>query len=182
MLLRAASALLLAHLAGLASAHMSLVTPFPRNAVDKSDPRWSGGKWYPYEPHCAHPSSPNKPGQPGWNSQVPSGCVPNGTDGWGCNCANGTGVCDVGQSCLWFSQVGVCRAARAACIRSTAALSRLSGRAFVHHQGTTIGCKIATGGPSNPNKNPCFPGCGCDETKPVNATLNDPQLRTYLLR
>lgn len=28
------------------------------------------------------------------NPQIPSGCVPPGTDGWGCNCANGTEPCD----------------------------------------------------------------------------------------
>lgn len=46
--------------------------------------------------HCKHPN-------PKWNPQIPSGCTPPGTDGWGCNCANGTQPCDVGQSCLWFS-------------------------------------------------------------------------------
>jgi hypothetical protein len=43
---------------------------------------------------------------------------------------------------------------------------------------------VATGGPSNPNTNPCFPGCGgtvnstdgCDRT--ANSTL-PPALRTY---
>ena len=121
------------------------------NAVDKADPRWAGGKWFPYQKTCPHPlPGSNSPGAKGWNSQIPSGCIPNGTDGWGCNCANSTGECNVGQSCLWFSQ------------------------------GTTIGCKVATGGPSNPNLKPCFPGCGdCDSTNPVNATLNSPELRTY---
>jgi hypothetical protein len=51
--------------------------------------------WYPYMANCT------KPGKP--DSQHPSGCIPTGTDGWGCNCANGTEPCDVGQSCLWFS-------------------------------------------------------------------------------
>jgi len=45
-------------------------------------------------------------------------------------------------------------------------------------QGTTIGCKVPTGAGSNPNKNPCFPGCGCDSGHPVNSTL-PPSLRTY---
>ena len=134
-------ALLLLSSSSLAAAHMSLVVPFSRNAVDKADPRWSGGKWYPYQPTCAHPKA-TKPGEPGWNSQIPSGCIPPGTDGWGCNCGNGTGICNVGQSCLWFSQ------------------------------GTTIGCKNATGGPSNPNTKSF-----CGST--MAATLNDPELRTY---
>ena len=88
-------------------AHMSLVSPFPRNAVDKADPRWADGKWFPYAPSCpkSEQKYPSDPSAKGWNSQVPSGCVPNGTDGWGCNCANGTGQCNAGQSCLWFSQV-----------------------------------------------------------------------------
>jgi hypothetical protein len=38
---------------GAASAHMSLVVPFSRNAVDKADPRWLKNKWWPYAPTCA---------------------------------------------------------------------------------------------------------------------------------
>eukprot|EP00658_Telonema_sp_P-2_P065472 TRINITY_DN54702_c0_g1_i1.p1 TRINITY_DN54702_c0_g1~~TRINITY_DN54702_c0_g1_i1.p1 ORF type:complete len:368 (-),score=63.01 TRINITY_DN54702_c0_g1_i1:394-1497(-) len=88
--------LLLSILVPLALAHMSLILPPPRNAIDNRLPPWAGGKWWPYQPECAHPD-------PHWNPQIPSGCVPPGTDGWGCNCANGTDKCDVGQSCLWFS-------------------------------------------------------------------------------
>jgi len=83
-------------LPALTAAHMSLINPVSRNAIDRALPLWEGGKWWPYEPVCEHPD-------PRWNPQIPSGCVPNGTDGWGCNCANGTAACDVGQSCLWFS-------------------------------------------------------------------------------
>ena len=36
-------------------AHMSLVVPFSRNAIDRSLPYWSGGKWWPYQPTCANP-------------------------------------------------------------------------------------------------------------------------------
>jgi hypothetical protein len=94
---------LLAATAQVGAGHMSLVSPFPRNAVDKADPRWAGGKWFPYVPTCpkSEQKYPSDPAATGWNSQVPSGCVPNGTDGWGCNCANSTGTCNVGQSCLW---------------------------------------------------------------------------------
>ena len=87
----------LAHtlLAAAGVAHMSLVVPGPaRNAVDRALANWSHGKWYPYWAHCDDPHP---------DSQHPSGCIPPGTDGWGCNCANGTEACDVGQSCLWFS-------------------------------------------------------------------------------
>lgn len=63
-------------------------------------------------------------------------------DGWGCDCKNGTSPCNVGQACFWFSQ------------------------------GTTIGCKEATGAPSNPNTKSF-----CNST--MKATVNDPNLRTY---
>merc|ERR1712166_72097 len=82
--------------APLALAHMSLILPPSRNAIDRKLPLWSDGKWWPYQPNCTHPN-------PKWNPQIPSGCVPSGTDGWGCNCANSTHKCDVGQSCLWFN-------------------------------------------------------------------------------
>jgi hypothetical protein len=120
-----------------ALAHMSLVLPPPRNAVDKADLRWAGGKFYPYEATCAHPEEHPDP-----HGDHPTGCWANGTDGWGCNCANGTSACEVAQSCFWFSQ------------------------------GCTIGCKTCDGGASNPNtKDRCGSG--------MQATLNDPKLRTY---
>lgn len=88
----------LALVAGVA-AHMSLVVPGPaRNAVDRANSTWKTYPWFPYVPDC-----PASEKQPGWNPQIPSGCIPKGTDGWGCNCANGTSPCNVGQSCLWFS-------------------------------------------------------------------------------
>ena len=100
--------------AAVTMAHMSLVLPPSRNAVDRSLPSWAGGKWWPYDPHCANPS-------PHWDPQIPSGCIPPETDGWGCNCANGTEPCDVGQSCFWFSD------------------------------GCSIGCKTCDGLGGNPN-------------------------------
>jgi len=133
----------------LAAGHMSLISPSSRNAIDRKEPRWAGGKWWPYEQHCAHPrpGCSTVPGTPGWNPQVPTCCFPNNTDGtptdgYGCNCFNGTSACDVGQSCFWFSN------------------------------GCTIGCKTCTGVPANPNtKALCSDG--------MNATLNNPELRTY---
>ena len=107
-----------------ANAHMSMIRPIPRNAIDRLDPRWKDGKWFPYRESCSNCTTKTcvtDPHAQGWNPQIPSGCVPPGTDGWGCNCANGTSPCDVGQSCFWFSN------------------------------GCTIGCKTCTGKPANPN-------------------------------
>jgi len=119
-----------------AEAHMSLVLPPSRNAVDRVLPPWQNGKWWPYEPNCSDPI-------PGWNPQIPSGCVPNGTDGWGCNCANGTEPCDVAQSCFWFSQ------------------------------GCTIGCETCDGGPSNPNtEDRCGSGMVATVNDPLLRTYN----------
>mmetsp|Transcript_25476 Transcript_25476/g.76811 ORF Transcript_25476/g.76811 Transcript_25476/m.76811 type:complete len:367 (+) Transcript_25476:40-1140(+) len=127
---------------GAAIGHMSLVVPISRNAVDRALPPWAGGKWYPYEPNCSHPGA-TRPGEPGWNPQVPSGCIPPGTDGWGCNCWNGTAPCDVAQSCFWFSQ------------------------------GCTIGCKACDGGGSNPNtRDRCKSGMNATNNLPAHRTFN----------
>ena len=80
---------------------------------------------------------------PDCTAQVPSGCIPPGTDGWGCNCWNGTEPCDVAQSCFWFSQ------------------------------GCTIGCKTCDGGPSNPNtKDRCGSGMNATNNLPQHRTFN----------
>ena len=119
-----------------AAAHMSLVVPVPRNAIDRALSPWSGGKWWPYQPHCEHPD-------PHWDPQTPSGCKPPGTDGWGCNCQNGTSPCDVAQSCFWFSQ------------------------------GCSIGCKTCDGGASNPNtKDRCGSGMKATLNDPKLRTYN----------
>eukprot|EP00040_Diaphanoeca_grandis_P015763 m.80821 g.80821 ORF g.80821 m.80821 type:complete len:364 (-) comp25352_c0_seq1:337-1428(-) len=119
----------------LSSGHMSLVTPPSRNAVDRALPPWHGGKWYPYEANCSNPG-PKTPANP-------SGCTPPGTDGWGCNCWNGTDICDVAQSCFWFSQ------------------------------GCTIGCKTCDGGPSNPNTaDRCHSGMNATVNDPMHRTFN----------
>ena len=115
---------------------MSLVVPAPRNGLDRALPPWKDGKWWPYEQHCAHPD-------PSWDPQTPSGCKPPGTDGWGCNCQNGSSPCDVAQSCLWFSQ------------------------------GCTIGCKACDGGASNPNtKDRCGSGMKATLNDPKLRTYN----------
>eukprot|EP00038_Savillea_parva_P017602 m.21074 g.21074 ORF g.21074 m.21074 type:complete len:358 (+) comp3855_c0_seq1:52-1125(+) len=85
------------------AAHSSLLNPFPRNAVDKNLPQWSNGR-FGDGLHCAHPANEKKDGI----------C-------WGCNCTNGTSPCNVGQTCVWFSQ------------------------------GCSIGCKTCDGLESNPN-------------------------------
>ena len=77
------------------------------------------------------------------NPQIPSGCIPAGTDGWGCNCANGTETCDVGQSCLWFSD------------------------------GCSIGCKECDGQGGNPNtKDRCNSGMNATVCDPALRTYN----------
>eukprot|EP00937_MAST-01D_sp_MAST-1D-sp2_P006255 g6255.t1 len=115
---------------------MSMVVPSPRNAVDRQLPQWSGGKWWPFQSNCKNRSHT-------WNPQIPSGCVPEGTDGWGCNCANGSQPCDVGQSCFWFSQ------------------------------GCTIGCDKCDGGGSNPNtRDRCGSGMNATVCDPLHRTYN----------
>merc|ERR1712096_114279 len=116
--------LIVAAILPLGLTHMSMVVPIPRNAVDRSLAPWRAGKFFPFSPDCTNCTTKlcvTDPLAPGWNPQIPSGCVPPGTDGWGCNCANGTSECAVAQSCLWFPN------------------------------GCTIGCKTCTGIPANPN-------------------------------
>jgi len=125
-------------LLGSASAHMSLVLPPSRNAADHSVAPWTADPWYPYQASCASPQPHPNP-----HGGAPSGCVPNGTDGWGCNCANGTAPCAVGQSCFWFSQ------------------------------GCTIGCEACDGSPSNPNsKSKCGSGMNATLCDPAHRTYN----------
>ena len=79
MPLRAAAVALLA--AAAVDAHSNLISPMPRNAIDRNDPRWEHGE-----------SSPDL-----WQSNL--------GPKWGqaCACANGTSPCDIGQTCLWMS-------------------------------------------------------------------------------
>ena len=80
--LRSAIAMLsVAALASTAAGHSSLISPMPRNAIDRNDPRWEHGM-----------SSPDI-WQPGLGNHT----------GQACACVNGTSPCDIGQTCLWMS-------------------------------------------------------------------------------
>jgi len=119
--------LTLSLLAATAYAHSNLIYPIPRNAIDRFDPPWAGGK--------------APPGPATWGDK-------HNDDKRACACANGTDICDIGQTCLWM---GV---------------------------GCSIGCKECDGGiingkpvGANPNN---IDRCGSG----MNATINDPMLRT----
>ena len=47
-----ATTVVAAAMAGTAAAHMSLISPFPRNSVDRLDPRFQKNPWWPYTPTC----------------------------------------------------------------------------------------------------------------------------------
>mmetsp|Transcript_103340 Transcript_103340/g.205393 ORF Transcript_103340/g.205393 Transcript_103340/m.205393 type:complete len:150 (-) Transcript_103340:4-453(-) len=104
-----------------AAAHSNLIYPKPRNAIDSLLPGWKGGK----APPVAH-----------WH---PHGDVP-------CACRNDTDVCDVAQTCLWFTV------------------------------GTSIGCKEPDGGDkggANPNfKDRCGSGMKATVNDPLQRTIN----------
>ena len=103
----------------LSAAHSSLIRPKPRNAIDSELPEWKDGN-APYM----------------WVPDI-------GKDGTPCACRNGTDVCDVAQSCLWFSQ------------------------------GCTIGCPTCDGGPSNPNtRDRCGSGMKATVNAPHLRTYN----------
>ncbi len=77
--------------------HSSLISPMPRNAVDRTlapwnDPQWGPGT-LPHNASCKHPSYENS------TTQKPGEC-------WGCTCVNGTAPCLVAQTCAYFNQVG----------------------------------------------------------------------------
>jgi hypothetical protein len=126
----------------LATPHSSLISPMPRNAIDRHMSPWrqtgqGAVPWGPgtvpgsppggAKPHCPHP-------------------VPTSDDGggcWGCTCVNGTQPCDVGQTCVWFSQ------------------------------GCSIGCAACDGGESNPNKiDRCGSGMKPTNNDPMFRTYN----------
>ena len=66
-----------------ARGHGFMITPVPRNAIDKDLPLWANGGF------------PQTNGEPGCTQDMQV-C--------GCWCANGTSACQSGQSCYWFSQ------------------------------------------------------------------------------
>jgi hypothetical protein len=72
---------LLAALASTVSGHSNLISPIPRNAIDRMDVRWENGM-----------NSPDL-----WQPNL--GPV----KGQACACANGTSTCNIGQTCLWMS-------------------------------------------------------------------------------
>jgi len=109
-----------------AAAHSSLIYPKPRNAIDSLLPEWKNEKappearWHPCGGHSV--------------SEPP------------CACKNDTEVCDVAQTCLWFTV------------------------------GTSIGCKEPDGGAkggSNPNvKDRCGSGMKATVNDPLHRTIN----------
>ena len=82
-------ALTIAHTA----AHSSLVSPRPRNAVDRDLWPWKGAHWgpgtLPHQANCTHPAHED---------------VGDFGHCWACTCVNGTQPCDVAQTCIYFSQ------------------------------------------------------------------------------
>ena len=94
-MLRAAA--LLAGL-GLAHPHGALISPMPRNAVDRFLPAYKGGRFG--NSSCKHVASAPPKELPRDQYGPPDGegsC-------WGCNCVNGTEPCEVAQTCVWFTE------------------------------------------------------------------------------
>jgi len=91
---RVAIILAIVHHATLIYGHAALITPPPRNAVDRSLAPWAGGRFGLAT--CEHPTGGVNPGivNPLWGN---GSC-------WGCNCVNGTQPCEVAQTCVYFSQ------------------------------------------------------------------------------
>lgn len=79
---RAMKCLALAALAAHTAAHVQMLSPMPRNAIDRDLPQWAGGRFG--NGTCERAKTKHT-------------C-------WGGDCHNGTQPCDVGQNFLWFSQ------------------------------------------------------------------------------
>ena len=82
---------LLAHLVASVHGHAALISPAPRNAVDRNLEPWAGGRFG--DATCEHPIH-GVDVNPLWGN---GSC-------WGCNCVNGTEPCEVAQTCTYFSQ------------------------------------------------------------------------------
>ena len=87
--------------ATVARGHSALISPLPRNAVDRNLKPWKQAgpgaqRWGP----GTLPGSP--PGTP--HPQCDHPARSDGGGCWGCTCVNGTEPCDVGQTCVYFSQ------------------------------------------------------------------------------
>ena len=97
--------LLLAGLVGPAYPHGALISPMPRNAVDRNLPAYKGGGFG--NATCGGPLA--KGGRAG---NAPPKSLPRDQYGppdgdgscWGCNCVNGTQPCEVAQTCTWFTE------------------------------------------------------------------------------
>jgi len=117
--------LVVAGTAAVVLGHSSLVSPFARNSVDRDLPEWKDGH-FGDALHCAHPAHETRDGI----------C-------WGCNCTNGTSPCNVGQTCVYFSQ------------------------------GCSIGCTTCDGLEANPNtKDRCNSGKKPTNNDPKYRTYN----------
>ena len=89
--------LLLAGL-GFVNAHGALISPMPRNAVDRFLPAYRGGRFG--NGSCFFPAQ-----APPHSLARDSYGPPDGNGScWGCNCVNGTQPCNVAQSCVWFTE------------------------------------------------------------------------------
>lgn len=86
-------------LLGQVAAHGSLLSPMPRNAVDRDLPPYRGGQFG--NGSCAHPGQAPPAGLPPNQWGPPNG---HGGSCWGCNCVNGTEPCEAAQTCVWFTE------------------------------------------------------------------------------
>ena len=158
-----------AFISAVVDAHSNLISPKPRNAIDSNDPRWAGGK------------SPDK-----WSdkwSEVRAVVFPflrpclillknNHKDKRPCACRNGTSICDVGQTCLWMGVVTPTSP-------SSSSSSHHPSYASCHlSKGCSIGCKECDGGIINGNPVGANPNSIDRCRSGMNATINDPLLRT----
>eukprot|EP01051_Picozoa_sp_SAG22_P021611 SAG22_NODE_4840_length_1153_cov_1.905123_2_plen_118_part_00 len=83
---------------GLACSHGSLISPMPRNAVDRDLPGYVGGRFG--NASCGGPL-----GSGGRAGDAPPKSLPRGQYGppdgngscWGCNCVNGTEPCEAAR-------------------------------------------------------------------------------------
>ena len=74
--------------------HTGTVSPFARNSIDRLLPPWRNGT-FGHNESCAHPSG---------ESESNNATRRRFGKCWGCNCVNSSQPCNVGQTCLWFSQ------------------------------------------------------------------------------
>jgi hypothetical protein len=85
-------------LVALADAHAALISPMPRNAVDRFLPGYRNGGFG--NASCPHPAA----APPRELPRGQYGPVDGNMTCWGCNCVNGTEPCEVAQTCVWFTE------------------------------------------------------------------------------